>query len=138
MTAVFISYSRQDREFASWINEALTRAGITVYLDASELSAGEDFASAIRDAIQKSDALVAILSDHAISGYVGLEIGIAAGLGKKIVAVLAPGRKPDPALLRPIADAYVLDAANLKPVELGAAIQAALQNEHIEDKHSGP
>jgi hypothetical protein len=52
---------------------------------------------------------------------------MAAALGKKVVAVLAAGNKSDPAPLRSIADAYVLDAANLKPTELAAAIRTALQ-----------
>ena len=134
MTAVFLSYSRQDREFAEWIKSALTQAGIPTHRDIFELPPGEDFASAIREAIQTADAVVAILSDRAVSGNVGLEIGMAAALGKKVVAVLAPDTKPDPALLRSIADSYVLDAANLKPTELGAAIRKALRGEHTENE----
>ena len=137
MTRVFISYSRQDREFAEWIKDALTRAGIGAYLDVSDLEPGADFASAIRDAIQTADAVVAILSDSPIAGNVGLEIGIAAGLGKRVVAVLAPGKKLDPILLRSIADTYVLDAANLKPTELGAAIRKALQGQQTGDERTG-
>jgi hypothetical protein len=133
MTKVFISYSRQDREFAGWLKDALTRAGIGASLDVFDLEPGADFASAIRDAIQTADAVVAIVSDSPIAGYVGVEIGMAVGLGKRVVAVLAPGKKPDPPLLRSIADAYVLDAANLKPTELGAAVRKALQGQQMGD-----
>jgi hypothetical protein len=138
MTRVFISYSYEDREFAQWIKGALTHAGIATNSDDFELSPGADFASAIRNAVQTADALVVILSDRAISSsYVGLEIGMAAGLGKRVVAVLAPGTKPDLALLRSLADAYILDAARLKQPEVGAEIREALQGEQMEDKHTG-
>jgi hypothetical protein len=66
-----------------------------------------------------------MLSDSAVAPNVGPEIGMAAALGKKVVAVLAAGNKSDPTPLRSIADAYVLDAASLKPTELAAAIRTA-------------
>ena len=62
---------------------------------------------------------------------------MAAELGKKVVAVLAPGTKPDIALLRSIADAYILDAARLEQTEVGTEISKALQGEQIEDKYTG-
>jgi hypothetical protein len=55
-----------------------------------------------------------------------------------VVAVLAPGTKPDIALLRSIADAYVLDAARLEQSEVGVEITKALQGEQTGDKHTGP
>jgi hypothetical protein len=127
MTRVFISYSYEDREFAQWIRSALTHAGITTNLD-GELAPGADFSSAIRNAVQNADALLVILSDRAISSsYVMLEIGMAQGLGKKVIAVLAPGTKPNPDLLGSLADTYVLDAARLKQPELSEQIRKALQ-----------
>jgi hypothetical protein len=138
MTRVFISYSDEDREFARWIRGALTQAGIVTNSDDLELSPGSDFSSSIRNAIQTADALVVILSDGAISSrHTGLEIGMAAGLGKKVVAVLAPGTKPDMALLRSIADAYILDAARLEQTEVGTEIIKALRGVQVEDKHTG-
>ena len=134
MTKVFISYRRQDREFAQWIKDALIPAGIDARLDVWEPSPAENVASAIRDEIQAADALVAIFSEAPNLGHIGLEIGMAVSLGKKVVAVPAPGSKPDPGLLGSIADAYVLDAANRKPAELGAAIRTAVQGEHTENE----
>ena len=58
-------------------------------------------------------------------------------MGKKVVAVLAPGTKPDIALLRSISDAYILDAARLEQTEVGTEISKALQGEQIEDKYTG-
>jgi nucleoside 2-deoxyribosyltransferase len=128
MSRVFISYSNEDREFARWIRGALTQAGIATNSDDVELSPGADFSSAIRNAIKTADALVVILSDKAISSHnLGFEIGMAAGLGKKVVAVLAPGMKPDTPLLRSIADDYIPDAAKLEQTAVGAEIRKVLQ-----------
>jgi hypothetical protein len=61
---------------------------------------------------------------------------MAAGLGKKVVAIPAPGTKPDIALLRSIADAYILDAARLEQTEVGAKVSKALQGVQMNDKHT--
>jgi hypothetical protein len=134
MTRVFISYGDEDREFARWIRVALIQAGIATNSEDLDLSPGADFSSAIRNAIQTADALVVILSDRATSSrHTGLEIGMAAGLGKKVVAIPAPGTKPDIALLRSIADAYILDAARLEQTEVGTEIIKALQGVQMND-----
>jgi|SRR5271170_7413686 TIR domain len=134
MTRVFISYSNQDREFAQWVKSALTKAGITTNLDEVESSSTADFASAIRQAVQAADALLAILSDDSTSSnFVMLEIGMAQGLGKKVVVIAAPGAKPDLDLLKSLADGYVLDAARLKQPELGAQLRKLLQGEPMGD-----
>ena len=134
MTRVFISYSNQDREFAQWVKSALTKAGITTNLDEVESSSTADFASAIRQVVQAADALLAILSDDSTSSnFVMLEIGMAQGLGKKVVVIAAPGAKPDLDLLKSLADGYVLDAARLKQPELGAQLRKLLQGEPMGD-----
>src|SRR5487761_1310498 len=128
MTRVFISYSHQDREFALWVKGALAQAGIATNLDELEPSATADFASAIREAVQAADALVVVLSEESTpSNFVMLEIGMAQGLGKKVVAIAAPGTKPDLNLLHSLADGYILDTAKLKPPELSAQIRKILQ-----------
>jgi hypothetical protein len=134
MTRVFISYGYQDREFALWVKSALTQAGIATNLDELEPSSGADFASAIREAVQAADALLVVLSDEpSTSNFVMLEIGMAQGLGKKVVAIAAPGTKPDLNLLKSLADGYILDTARLKPPELSAQIRKILQAETAED-----
>jgi len=82
--------------------------------------------------VQSADALVAILSEKALShSQVPLEIGMAQGLGKPVIAVLAPGAKPDLPMLRSLADTYVLDAAKLNTPELGEKITKALPKKQI-------
>ena len=127
MTRVFISYSFEDRTFAQRVREALASAGIGTYLDTEELPPGTDFASAIRNAVRSADAVVVILSDKAIvRRQIQFEIGMAQGLGKLVVAVVAPGSRPDLSLVTSLADTYVLDADSLKGPELGALINHAL------------
>ncbi len=123
MTRVFISYSDQDRAFAQWVKGALTREGIATNFDEAASSSATDFASAIREAVQAADALLVVLSDDLTpSNFVMLEIGMAQGLGKKVVVIAAPGMKPDLNLLQSLADGYVFDTAKLRPPELSAQI----------------
>ena len=133
MTKVFISHSFEDQSFARWVKNALTEAGVDAYFDAFDLSSPDaDFASAIRNEVQSADALVAILSEKALShSQILLEIGMAQGLGKPVIAVLAPGAKPDLPMLRSLADTYVLDAAKLNTPELGEKITKALPKKQI-------
>ncbi|MBV8121362.1 MAG: toll/interleukin-1 receptor domain-containing protein [Alphaproteobacteria bacterium] len=137
MSKVFISYSHEDREFAQWIRSALNRAGVSTALDDLDLAPGANFSSAIRNAIQAADALVVILSDRAVSSQnTGLEIGMATGLGKKVVAVLAPGTKLDSTILHSIADASITDTAQLGQDEAAEKILTALAGEGIRDEHT--
>jgi hypothetical protein len=133
-----MSYSDQDRDFAQWIKRALTQAGIKTNLDDAESSSTGDFASAIRETVQAADALLVILSDNALSSsFIMLVIGMAQGLGKRVVAVVAPGAKPDPSLLSSLADSYILDAASLKQPDLSAQLQQALQGKQRHGTNTG-
>lgn len=117
-----------------WVTRALAQAGIATNLDQPASFSATDFASAIREAIQAADAFLVILSDNSLSSRsIMLEIGMAQGLGKQVIAVAAPGTKPDLNLLRSLADGYILDAATLKQPELSARLQQALQGKHVQD-----
>lgn len=138
MTKVFISHSFEDQSFARWVRNALVEAGIDAYFDAFDLSPGANFASALRNEVESADALVAILSEKALShNNVLLEIGMAQGLGKPVIAVLAPGEKPDFSMLASLADTYVLDAAKLNTPELGEKIIKALPKKPVDGEHAG-
>jgi nucleoside 2-deoxyribosyltransferase len=140
MTKVFISYSSVDREFAAQVRNALTQAGIESYPKDVELTPGADVASTLRNEVRSADGVVAILSDKAMSNNeIFLEIGMAQGLGKTVIAVLAPGSKADLPLLRSLSDTYVLDAAKLKSPELGEKISKGLsKQQQIESEHRAP
>jgi nucleoside 2-deoxyribosyltransferase len=139
MTKVFLSYSSVDRAFARRVRNALVHAGIDAYFDELELPPCADVASILRSEVQSADGVVAIVSDKAMfSNNVFLEIGMAQGLGKPVVAVLAPGSKADLPLLRTLSDMYVLDAAKLKSPELGEKISKGLSKKLMESEHHAP
>src|SRR3712207_4617939 len=119
MAKVFLSFSSDDRAFAQWLKRALSQANIDTVLDDIAVAPGAGFASALRDEVRSADALLAILSEQAIARpNVLLEIGMAQGLGKRVIAVLAPGSKVEMSAVESLSDTYVMDAAKLKPPEL--------------------
>jgi tetratricopeptide (TPR) repeat protein len=67
MTRIFISYSRIDEPFARKITEALTQAGVDVWLDSLRIPAGIKWSSAIQDALISCDLMVLILSPDSMS-----------------------------------------------------------------------
>lgn len=73
---VFISYAREDVETAQKVAEELTIRGISVWLDSRELLPGENWEVRISKAIQSSDFLVSIISEHSSRkiGYVQSEL----------------------------------------------------------------
>jgi hypothetical protein len=125
--AAFISYSHEDEGVARWLHAALERYRIPtmlgifnltgtpnrifpVYRDRDEARSGPDLGAQIRDALDKSHALIVICSPLAAkSMWVELEISYFQSLGRgtRIFTLLAPsgGRSSaaanDPALSFP-------------------------------------
>jgi carbon storage regulator CsrA len=71
----FLSYSRQDEEFATQLLKRLTNAGIDVWFDQAEMKGGRKAHEQIDGAIRKSDKLLLILSESSMtSQWVETEI----------------------------------------------------------------
>ncbi|MBQ6073907.1 MAG: toll/interleukin-1 receptor domain-containing protein [Bacteroidales bacterium] len=62
---VFISYSRRDSEWAEKICGALTRAGLTFFIDKQEIKGGSEFTDDIARAIDGSTVFVLVASKSA-------------------------------------------------------------------------
>jgi len=60
--AVFISYSRQDREAAARLADALSRAGVDVWFDRNELKPGDAWAQSILSGIETCSLFVPVIS----------------------------------------------------------------------------
>jgi hypothetical protein len=120
---VFISYSRRDREFAEELAGQLEKQGISVFYD-KHLSPGEEWASVFRKKIEESSALILLVpsSDSPQRNKLWFEAGAAKALGKRVLAVLPPGRSTKE-MLTNIADIIVLDT-NQRPLEGIAATLA--------------
>lgn len=71
----FISYSSKDADFAQALYYALTEAGVRVWLDQTELLAGDGLSAQLRQAIEEHDRTIPILSLHSLeSEWVEMEI----------------------------------------------------------------
>ena len=87
---VFISYSRDDAEFARTLNDALQIQGKTTWFDQESIAAGSaNFETEIRRGIAASDHFLFILSPRAVnSPYCASEVEYAARLHKRFLTLL--------------------------------------------------
>jgi hypothetical protein len=76
MSLVFISYARADASQSNRLHKDLTAAGYDVWLDTERLVVGQQWKPEIRNAIRRSSAFIALLSNHSVShrGYVQHEL----------------------------------------------------------------
>jgi len=63
---IFLSYASQDRPVAEAINRALLEQGHDVFFDRDDLPPGEEFHVRIRQAIERADLFVFLVSEDAI------------------------------------------------------------------------
>src|SRR5262249_2152622 len=77
MKQVFINYSRTDRMHAKRVLSAITSLGWSAFLDEESIPPGEDWRSAIRNALRSSELLVAVLTrDWANSSWTKTELDV--------------------------------------------------------------
>ncbi len=91
---VFISYAREDAATAEWLFEELIGMGFTVYLDTRGTLAGEQFLSVIVEHLRRSDAVLALISEHSSSSaWCQAELYYAHALRRTILPIrIDPGR----------------------------------------------
>ncbi len=100
MASVFISYSRRDLAFAQYLAEALTERDREVWVDWHNISAGEDWAEAIGEAVDAADAFVPVITPDWIDSPQAMrELERAIRHGKRILPVLR--HEVDPESLPP-------------------------------------
>ncbi len=86
MTTVFISYDREDSDFAELVQAKLSRAGHTIFMDLEILDVGDDWRDKIDLALRASQVLVVIMTpEAAASHYVAYEWAFALGAGLKVI-----------------------------------------------------
>jgi formylglycine-generating enzyme required for sulfatase activity/dienelactone hydrolase len=87
--AAFISYSREDSEFALRLAHDLKAAGAAVWIDQIDIHAGEAWDNAIEDALIEAPRMILVLSPGAArSSNVRNEISFAMEQGKTVIPVL--------------------------------------------------
>jgi TPR repeat protein len=99
---VFISYSRDDLEFADQLNAALDICGFECFIDRQGISGGEDWKRRLGNLVSEADTVVFVLSPtSARSEICAWEVEEAARLGKRIIPVVCrplEGASPPPQL----------------------------------------
>lgn len=86
---VFISYSRDDLDFADQLDAALRLYGVGTMLDRHAISGGEDWQRRLHALIREADTVLFVLSpSSAHSDTCAWEVSEAVRLGKRIVPVL--------------------------------------------------
>jgi len=85
---VFLNYAREDADTAMRLYEALSAAGVVVWLDKIALTPGQIWKEEVAQAIQKSRAFIALLSTGSITkrGYAQKELR----LGLEILSEIPP------------------------------------------------
>jgi TIR domain len=87
--AAFFSYCRDDSEFALRLAEDLKTAGANVWLDQLDIDAGQEWDSAIEDAVRQCPQMLLILSPASVqSRNVRNEVAFALDEQKAIIPVL--------------------------------------------------
>ena len=96
---VFLSYSSKDRELVEPIELALRGQGHNVFFDRTDLPAGEEYDVRIREAIERSQLFIFIVSAHSLAAgsYTLTELSIAEKTWTH------PSGRILPVLLQPIA-----------------------------------
>ena len=101
MAQVFTSYSRRDTETVDTIVEKMSQAGISVWIDRSEIKAGNTWRVQIVKAIDTSQAFLLMLSPNsAASVNVRREIDLSFDSERKIFAMMLNPVRPIPAEIR--------------------------------------
>lgn len=86
---VFISYSREDLEFADQLDEVLQLTGFATTIDRHGISGGEDWKNRLGSLIRDADTIVFILSpSSAKSEICAWEVSQALHLNKRIIPVV--------------------------------------------------
>lgn len=88
-TRVFLSYSRKDTIFASWLAAKLESADIDVLRDIEDTVPGEVWWSRLKSLIAAADSILFILSSASLGSKVCAdEISYAATLNKRIFPII--------------------------------------------------
>lgn len=85
---LFLSYSRQERNFADWLVNNLQRDQVEIWFDLQRLTPGSDWRDQIDQALARSSGLILIASRSALaSSYVQQEWQHAHAAGKPVYVV---------------------------------------------------
>lgn len=100
---VFISYSRQDREFVEKLTDALSAAGVETWTDVSNIAPGQNWQEQIEQGLLGAEVLLYVSSSHtSTSQWMGHELhAFTNGAGRVIPLIIdSAGEQALPNALR--------------------------------------
>lgn len=131
MSHVFISYSRRDVEIVNQFVEAMTRAGIEIWIDREDIRAGNSWRVQIVEAIDTCGAFVLMLSGaSALSPNVHKEVILAQDSGRTIFPVMLEPVKIPAVIRYQLAGLQFIDLP-LIGFEKAAAQLVSVLKEHL-------
>ena len=89
MKHIFVSYAREDKNFAAELCRRLRASRLTPWQDLRNLRGGDDWQAVIDDALRSAEVLVVVMSPRATrSQYVTYEWAFALGAGVRVIPVI--------------------------------------------------
>jgi hypothetical protein len=112
---VFLSFGKDDAEFARGLASRLKHAGVVTTDGSADVAPGTERSSAILRALEKSDKVVFVVPSREGNGKNALvELGAARALGKPILAVMPDSTRAwNSEIARAVSNSAVLDASRI-------------------------
>ncbi|HEY6187447.1 MAG TPA: toll/interleukin-1 receptor domain-containing protein [Pyrinomonadaceae bacterium] len=89
MKHIFVSYAREDKDFARELNKRLREQDRIPWQDIGNIRGGDNWQATIDDALRNAEALIVIMSPQATrSQYVTYEWAFALGAGVRVIPVV--------------------------------------------------
>lgn len=127
---VFVSFSSHDRDKATRIYEGLERAGLRCWISLRDVGPGQNFQSAIVQAIQSAKVLVLVFSSHTNnSDEINKELALASAFKVNVIPFRIEDVQPGGALLYELATRQwinAFDSWDAALAELAAAARRAI------------
>lgn len=93
---IFISYSRKDYNEVHKIVDILNNKGYNVWFDVDGIESGGEFINKIVTAIDNSDSLIFMCTDHSVAGeWTQKEVKYAKDTNKAVIPLLLNGKMPE-------------------------------------------
>ncbi|MGH9931480.1 MAG: toll/interleukin-1 receptor domain-containing protein, partial [Pyrinomonadaceae bacterium] len=93
MKHIFVSYAREDKNFARQLTSRLRESGKIPWQDLSNIKGGDPWQIKIDEALRNAEALVVVMSPQATrSQYVTYEWAFALGAGVRVIPVVVKKR----------------------------------------------
>ncbi len=130
MTKIFISYSRLDRELVDDLSHELSQRGLDVWSDRN-IKAGEDWWEEIKQAAEKVDYYILVLTPNSIASQsTNFEMGVA--LSRQDEAYVIPVLMKDVRIPHHLSSLQYLDGRNVDTSKLGEKISEIIKNKESE------